>query len=90
VILFILFKLSLTLYNSEFEIDCVVKNFTTNRMKPFTITSDTSLKELVAVVAEKMDVYAGHLELRYRLVSNDKLSSSTMDVTMEAELKIAL
>jgi hypothetical protein len=68
----------------------VVKNFTMNHMKPFTITSNFSLKELVAVVAVKMDVYAGHLELQYHLVSNDKLSTSAMDITMEAELKILI
>jgi hypothetical protein len=74
----------------EFIIDCVSKNCHTGRMKPYTISSDVSLTELVSTVASKMDVFAGGLELQYRFIHNDKPSASATDVTTKSELEILI
>jgi hypothetical protein len=75
---------------SVFSIDCISKNLHTSRLKPYTIKSDVTLKELVTVVAEKMNVFAKTLELQYRLISKDKPSASATDVTTDEELQILI
>jgi hypothetical protein len=73
-----------------FDIDCITKNAKSNRMKPFTISSDISLEDLNTIVASKMDAFTDNLELQYRLVISDKPSNSAMDVTTESELRILI
>ena len=58
-----------------------------NTYTSFTIQSDTSLEELHATVAQKMNLYPDNLTLRYRLDSN-KAKMGSMLIQSDLELQI--